>query len=134
MSVRLEVLGLTQVYDSMLALSMDLQVARAILIISILVCVVGTLASIAGATFTNCLAESFRTKARVALAAGVLFLVAGVWVWSLPAGQLTRRLEVERIRGSTRWRPPVTSTAMSRPHLMPNLPNLNLCSHPMTLD
>ncbi|XP_034145399.1 claudin-like protein ZF-A9 isoform X2 [Esox lucius] len=94
MSVRLEVLGLTQVYDSMLALSMDLQVARAILIISILVCVVGTLASIAGATFTNCLAESFRTKARVALAAGVLFLVAGVWVWSLPAGQLTSQQKV----------------------------------------
>ncbi|KAJ8003338.1 hypothetical protein DPEC_G00147290 [Dallia pectoralis] len=62
----------------MLALSMDLQASRAILIVSILVCVVATLASIAGAKYTNCLAESFVTKARVAMVAGVLFLVVGV--------------------------------------------------------
>ncbi|KAL1021654.1 hypothetical protein UPYG_G00016190 [Umbra pygmaea] len=72
--------GQTQckVYDSMLGLSMDLQASRAILIISILVSVVAVLASIAGARGTNCLAESSGMKARVAMAGGFMFLVAGV--------------------------------------------------------
>ncbi|XP_058235944.1 claudin-like protein ZF-A9 [Hemibagrus wyckioides] len=66
-----------KVYDSMLALSSDLQASRAMLVIAPLVGLVAILASVAGGECTNCLAQS-SAKARVAIAAGVFFLVAGI--------------------------------------------------------
>ncbi|XP_062302299.1 claudin-like protein ZF-A9 [Osmerus eperlanus] len=66
-----------KVYDSMLALSVDLKASRAILVISLLVAIVAGLAGIAGGKCTNCLEEG-SGKARVAITAGVLFLTAGV--------------------------------------------------------
>lgn len=66
-----------KVYDSMLALSSDLQASRAILVITLLVMLVAILASIAGGECTNCLAQG-TAKARVATAAGVFFLLAGI--------------------------------------------------------
>lgn len=66
-----------KVYDSMLALPADLQASRAILVIAPLVALVAILASIAGGECTNCL-EQGTAKARVATAAGVFFLIAGV--------------------------------------------------------
>lgn len=66
-----------KVYDSMLALSSDLQASRAILVIAPLVALVAILASITGGACTNCLAQS-PAKARVATAAGVFFLIAGI--------------------------------------------------------
>ncbi|XP_027019598.2 claudin-like protein ZF-A9 [Tachysurus fulvidraco] len=66
-----------KVYDSMLALSSDLQASRAILVIAPLVSLLAILASIAGNKCTNCLEQS-SVKTRVATVAGVLFLVAGV--------------------------------------------------------
>ncbi|KAK2818137.1 hypothetical protein Q7C36_022070 [Tachysurus vachellii] len=66
-----------KVYDSMLALSSDLQASRAILIIAPLVSLVAILASIAGNKCTNCLEQS-SAKTRVATAAGVFFLIAGI--------------------------------------------------------
>uniref|UniRef100_A0A3Q1F5K4 Claudin b n=1 Tax=Acanthochromis polyacanthus TaxID=80966 RepID=A0A3Q1F5K4_9TELE len=44
-----------KVYDSMLGLSRDLQAARALIIISILIGIVGILLAIAGGKCTNCL-------------------------------------------------------------------------------
>lgn len=66
-----------KVYDSMLALSRDLQAARALMIICILVGILGILLSVAGGKCTNCV-ESESSKAKVIVAGGVIFIIAGV--------------------------------------------------------
>lgn len=66
-----------KVYDSMLALSSDLQASRAILIIALMVALVAILASVAGGECTNCLIQR-TAKVRAATAAGVFFLIAGI--------------------------------------------------------
>ncbi|KAM9305777.1 claudin-4-like [Gastrophryne carolinensis] len=66
-----------KVYDSMLALPQDLQAARALTVICILVALLGVLIGIVGAKCTNCVEDEV-AKARVSLVAGVVFLVAGV--------------------------------------------------------
>ncbi|XP_065137852.1 claudin-3-like [Paramisgurnus dabryanus] len=66
-----------KVYDSMLALSQDLQAARALTVISILLTVLAVLVSIGGAKCTNCI-EDESSKAKVMILGGVLFIVAGL--------------------------------------------------------
>ncbi|XP_028275972.1 claudin-4-like [Parambassis ranga] len=68
-----------KIHDSMLALSADLQAARALTIISIVVGVVGLLVAIMGAKCTNCVDEEV-AKARVMIAAGVAFIMASLTV------------------------------------------------------
>lgn len=65
-----------KVYDSMLALSQDLQAARALTIISILVGIIGILLAIAGGKCTNCVDDE-TTKAKIGVASGVIFIIAG---------------------------------------------------------
>lgn len=66
-----------KVYDSMLALPQDLQAARALVVISILIACMGILLAIAGGKCTNCI-EDEAAKSKVAVAAGVIFIVAGI--------------------------------------------------------
>ncbi|XP_058274360.1 claudin-4-like [Hemibagrus wyckioides] len=66
-----------KIYDSMLALTADLQAARAMIIISILAGIIGIMASIAGGKCTNCI-ENSRAKAMACIVAGVCFIIAGV--------------------------------------------------------
>ncbi|XP_059370928.1 claudin-3-like [Carassius carassius] len=66
-----------KVYDSMLALSQDLQAARALTVISILLTVLAVLVSIGGAKCTNCI-EDESSKAKVMILGGVLFIIAGL--------------------------------------------------------
>ncbi|KAF7218271.1 claudin-4-like [Nothobranchius furzeri] len=66
-----------KVYDSMLALSSDLQAARALTVVSILVGVIGILLAIAGGKCTNCI-EDESSKAKVCIAAGAIFIIAGI--------------------------------------------------------
>jgi len=66
-----------KVYDSMLNLSSDLQAARALLIISILIGIVALLLAIAGGKCTNCMQDQ-SSKAKVAIAAGVTYIIAGI--------------------------------------------------------
>nr|URX57471.1 claudin 3b [Lateolabrax maculatus] len=66
-----------KIHDSMLALSADLQAARALTIISILLGIVGVLVAMMGAKCTNCVEEE-SAKARVMIAAGVAFIVASL--------------------------------------------------------
>lgn len=66
-----------KVYDSMLALPQDLQAARALVVIAILVTLLGVLVATAGGKCTNCI-EDEQTKARVCVVAGVFFLVSGI--------------------------------------------------------
>uniref|UniRef100_A0A8C6TIV1 Claudin b n=1 Tax=Neogobius melanostomus TaxID=47308 RepID=A0A8C6TIV1_9GOBI len=68
-----------KVYDSMLALSSDLQAARALTIIAIIVGILGILLAVAGGQCTNCV-EDKQAKAKVGIAAGVVFIIAGVLV------------------------------------------------------
>lgn len=66
-----------KVYDSMLALPQDLQAARALVVISILVAFLGILLAIVGGKCTNCIEDEL-SKSRVAIAAGVFFIVGGI--------------------------------------------------------
>ncbi|XP_042566846.1 claudin-4-like isoform X2 [Cyprinus carpio] len=66
-----------KVYDSMLALSQDLQASRAMSVISIILAILGVLISIMGAKCTNCI-EDEASKAKVMIISGVMFIIAGI--------------------------------------------------------
>uniref|UniRef100_A0A8C0G5U8 Claudin n=1 Tax=Chelonoidis abingdonii TaxID=106734 RepID=A0A8C0G5U8_CHEAB len=66
-----------KVYDSMLALPQDLQAARALMVISVLLAVLALLVSVVGAKCTNCV-EDEGTKARIMIVSGAVFVVAGI--------------------------------------------------------
>ncbi|XP_018586003.1 claudin-9-like [Scleropages formosus] len=66
-----------KVYDSLLALPQDLQAARALTVISILLGFVGLLVAITGAKYTNCV-EDEEAKGRVTVISGVVLLVAAL--------------------------------------------------------
>ncbi|KAA0720134.1 Claudin-3 Clostridium perfringens enterotoxin receptor 2 [Triplophysa tibetana] len=66
-----------KVYDSMLALPADLQAARALVVVSIIVGILALLVSVVGAKCTNCI-EDEGTKARVMIISGTAFITAAV--------------------------------------------------------
>lgn len=66
-----------KIYDSMLALPQDLQAARALIIISIIVCLFALILGVSGGKCTN-FVENERSKIRVAIASGVTFIISGV--------------------------------------------------------
>ncbi len=68
-----------KIYDSLLALPQDMQAARALVIVAIIICVFGIIMGLAGGKCTN-FVEREDTKAKVAIASGVIFIVAGVLV------------------------------------------------------
>lgn len=66
-----------KIYDSMLALAQDLQAARAMTIISIILGVLALMISILGAKCTNCI-EDEASKAKVMIVSGVIFIISGL--------------------------------------------------------
>ncbi|XP_048839400.1 claudin-3-like [Brienomyrus brachyistius] len=66
-----------KIYDSMLALPQDLQAARALTVISIILSVLAVLIAIVGAKCTNCI-EDESSKAKVMIIAGVMFITSGI--------------------------------------------------------
>lgn len=66
-----------RVHESMLGLPVDLQAARALVIVSMVLCIVGIILSVAGAKCTNC-SQDVSSKPRLVVAAGVTFMVAGL--------------------------------------------------------
>lgn len=68
-----------KMYDSMLALPQDLQAARALMVISIIVGALGMLLSIVGGKCTNCM-EDETVKAKVMITAGAVFIVASMLI------------------------------------------------------
>lgn len=68
-----------KIYDSLLILPQDLQAARALVVISIIVAAFGIILGIAGGKCTN-FVEDPHSKAKVAIAAGIVFIIAGVLV------------------------------------------------------
>lgn len=66
-----------KVHESMLGLPVDLQAARALVIVSIVLCIVGIGLSVAGAKCTNCSRDA-SSKPRLVVSAGVIVAVAGL--------------------------------------------------------
>ncbi|XP_062844266.1 claudin-4 [Trichomycterus rosablanca] len=66
-----------QIYDSMLALSSDLQASRALVVIAVFVGVVAMALSVAGAKCTNCTSDP-TNKPRIMLGAGAAFASTGL--------------------------------------------------------
>ncbi|XP_029468718.1 claudin-4 [Rhinatrema bivittatum] len=66
-----------KVYDSMLALPQDLQAARALIVIAIVVGILGLMLSIVGGKCTNCVEEE-SAKAKIMIVSGIVFIVAGL--------------------------------------------------------
>ncbi|KAM9788743.1 claudin-2 [Neosynchiropus ocellatus] len=66
-----------ETYNSMLALSADLQASRALMVISLVLSVLGLAVAVLGMQCTFCLDGSGAVKGRLAGAGGGLFLVAG---------------------------------------------------------
>lgn len=66
-----------KVYDSMLALPADLQAARALVVVSVIVGILALLVAVVGAKCTNCI-EDEATKARVMISSGAAFITAAV--------------------------------------------------------
>ncbi|XP_058489444.1 claudin-4-like [Solea solea] len=66
-----------KVHDSLLGLPVDLQAARALVIVSMVLCIVGICLSVAGAKCTNC-SRDVNSKPKLVVAAGVTFVVAGL--------------------------------------------------------
>lgn len=65
-----------KIYDSMLALPQDLQAARALSIVSILLCGFAIVLGICGGKCSNFI-ENESTKAKVAICSGIGFIIAG---------------------------------------------------------
>lgn len=68
-----------KVHDSMLALSSDLQVARALTVVSSVLCVLALLVVIAGAQCTNCIRAEL-VKVRMVNFGGALYIVSAILV------------------------------------------------------
>ncbi|XP_010893525.1 claudin-4 [Esox lucius] len=66
-----------KIYDSMLALPQDLQAARALSVVTIILGVLALLVSTIGAKCTNCIQEE-GAKAKVMVTAGVAFILASL--------------------------------------------------------
>ncbi|XP_028322005.1 claudin-4-like [Gouania willdenowi] len=66
-----------KIYDSLLALPKSLQASRSLVVIAIIVGVFGLVLGVAGGKCTNFVKEE-REKSKVAIASGVVFLVAGL--------------------------------------------------------
>ncbi|CAM9705640.1 unnamed protein product [Bubo scandiacus] len=68
-----------KVYDSMLALPQDLQAARAMVVVAIVLAVLGTLLAVAGGKCTNCV-EDDAAKAKVMILSGIIFIISGILI------------------------------------------------------
>ncbi|XP_009080230.1 PREDICTED: claudin-4-like, partial [Acanthisitta chloris] len=68
-----------KVYDSLLALPQDLQAARAMVVVAIVLAIMGTLLAVAGGKCTNCV-EDDTAKAKVMILSGIIFIIAGILI------------------------------------------------------
>ncbi|XP_051983883.1 claudin-1 [Xyrauchen texanus] len=67
-----------KIYDSLLQLPGEVQGARGLMITAVFLCGVALLVAAVGMKCTTCLADDKEQKNKVALAGGILFIIAGV--------------------------------------------------------
>ncbi|XP_043942526.1 claudin-4-like [Protopterus annectens] len=65
------------IHDSILDVPQDIQVARALTIIVIILGILGIFAAAIGGKCTNCV-EDKNTKAKICIVAGIIFLISGI--------------------------------------------------------
>lgn len=68
-----------KIHDSVLALAQDLQMARALSVISAVLGIVGLTVTVAGAQCTNCIRDE-TMKRRVVFAGGTVYVISGLFV------------------------------------------------------
>ncbi|KAJ8400047.1 hypothetical protein AAFF_G00400860 [Aldrovandia affinis] len=68
-----------KVHDSMLGLSKDLQIARALTVISAVIGMIGLIVTTAGAQCTNCV-KTQSVKSSLVKSGGVIFILSGLFV------------------------------------------------------
>ncbi|CAH6786712.1 claudin-6 [Phodopus roborovskii] len=66
-----------KVYDSLLALPQDLQAARALSVITLLIVLLGLLVYLTGAKCTTCV-EDKNSKSRLVLISGIIFIISSI--------------------------------------------------------
>ncbi|XP_043927336.1 claudin-8-like [Protopterus annectens] len=69
-----------KVYDSLLALTPDLQAARGLMCVAIILTLLAVLIAIVGMQCTQCAGDNERMKGYIVLAAGIIFILAGILV------------------------------------------------------
>ncbi|XP_063812489.1 claudin-8 [Pseudophryne corroboree] len=69
-----------KMYDSLLALTPDLQAGRALMCVAIVMSFLAFMVAIVGMKCTVCAGDDERTKGRILLAAGVAFILSGIIV------------------------------------------------------
>ncbi|XP_056416858.1 claudin-8-like [Hyla sarda] len=69
-----------KMYDSLLALSPDLQAGRALMCIAVLLSFMSFMIAIIGMKCTNCAGDNEKTKRIILLVAGITFIISGVLV------------------------------------------------------
>ncbi|XP_060731158.1 claudin-1 [Tachysurus vachellii] len=67
-----------KVYDSLLQLPLEVQAARGFMVSGILLCGIAILVAAVGMKCTKCMEDNMEVKSKVAMAGGVIFVVAGV--------------------------------------------------------
>ncbi|XP_004078682.1 claudin-7 [Oryzias latipes] len=67
-----------KVYDSILQLPAMVQGTRGLMVASILLCFIAMMVAMTGMQCTTCMSDSPETKDKVALAGGVVFIIAGL--------------------------------------------------------
>ncbi|XP_027032771.1 claudin-1 isoform X2 [Tachysurus fulvidraco] len=67
-----------KVYDSLLQLPLEVQAARGFMVSGILLCGIAVLVAAVGMKCTKCMEDNMEVKSKVAMAGGVVFVVAGV--------------------------------------------------------
>ncbi|XP_072544804.1 claudin-1 [Salminus brasiliensis] len=66
-----------KIYDSLLQLPVEVQSARGFMVTGILLCAVAIMVATVGMQCTTCLADNMEVKNKVAVAGGVVFIIAG---------------------------------------------------------
>ncbi|KAM4532910.1 claudin-5b [Fundulus diaphanus] len=82
-----------KIHDSVLALSKDLQMARALTVISAVLGVVGLAVTVAGAQCTNCIKDE-TVKKRVVYLGGIIYILSGFFVL-VPISWIANNIIVE---------------------------------------
>ncbi|KAG9274657.1 claudin-1 [Astyanax mexicanus] len=67
-----------KVFDSLLQLPLQVQAARGFIITGILLCFMAVMVAAVGMKCTTCLSDNMEVKNKVAVAGGVVFIIAGV--------------------------------------------------------